>query len=526
MPTPPLRAQRAEIAALLDPIDHVDDVEARVLALTDALLGRPYLAFTLVGGPDEPEQMVSRLDGFDCVTFVESVWALAWSRHPDDYERHLRALRYKDGQVAWLNRNHFMNLWIARNVLAERAEPLLRDAYVQTGELRSLSALPHYPVQAWNVGYVPSSALDVLAAHARPGDLVGFVSNKPNLDTFHVGLLVPDEEGGVAVRHAGRSAGHVLHQQLADFLTTNDVPGMLLARPASRSPSLFLSQSQAETPLKPITVVLTAADAPDVTVRRLAASGLVYRAILIAPPGHATGQTELAGVPCVEIVSAEPDSGDTVRKVLETVDTPLLLRATGDVDPHPTALRRMAAALNDTGAAMVFGDYMDLQDDGSARAHPLSDYQAGSLQDAFPFGPLQLWSKARIEQALDAHGPISGLRFHAWYDVRLKANLVGAILRLPEPLAVLRPMDQRRSGEQVFDYLTASREAQIEAEQVVTAYLERIGAKVSGPFKPYDAVGDFPVEISVVIPVRNRTRTIADAVRSALEQQIEASLST
>ncbi|MBX2801342.1 MAG: glycosyltransferase family 2 protein [Myxococcales bacterium] len=275
--------------------------------------------------------------------------------------------------------------------------------------------------------------------------------------------------------------------------------------------------------MKTITVVLTAEDQPDVTAQRLARSGLVAAAILCVPPGGATGRTELGGLPCTEVEGAAPGSGAVVQRVLQAAGTAQLLRVTGDTDPHPTALRRMAVALSETGAGMVFGDYMDLSPEGKASSHPLSDYQTGSLQDSFPFGPLQLWSVQAIRDALQSHGGVEGLSWMAWYDVRLKVSVGRAIHRLPEPLALLIPRDQRRSGEQVFDYLTASRERQVEAEQVCTAHLERVGAKLTGPFRAYVPQGEHPVDVSVVIPVRDRARTVMDAVSSALDQQVDAS---
>jgi len=107
----------------------------------------------------------------------------------------------------------------------------------------------------------------------------------------------------------------------------------------------------------------------------------------------------------------------------------------------------------------------------------------------------------------------------AWYDMRLKCSQVGRLVRLPEPLAARIPVDARRSGAAVFDYLNAGRSAQVEAERIATRHLERIGARVAGPFEEYVSEGEFPVEATVVIPVRNRVLTVTDAVRSALSQK-------
>jgi len=273
--------------------------------------------------------------------------------------------------------------------------------------------------------------------------------------------------------------------------------------------------------VKPLTVVLSVEDAPDAVVPRLAASGLVERVLLLVPPGQAEAPT-VAGLELEPLETADPGSGATVHAILERTATPYLLRVDGPADPQPTALARMIGVIEGSGAVMVFGDYIAENEDGSTTGIPLSDYQGGSLQDTFPFGPLQLWSAPALKQAVATHGPVRERKTHGWYDLRLKASHQGAFVRLAEPIATVRPRDTRRTGEKVFDYLTASREAQIEAEAICTAHLERIGARLPGPFRPFAAEGDWAVEVSVVIPVRNRIRTVRDAVRSALSQEVDA----
>ncbi|MEN0065653.1 MAG: glycosyltransferase family A protein [Myxococcota bacterium] len=274
--------------------------------------------------------------------------------------------------------------------------------------------------------------------------------------------------------------------------------------------------------MKPITAVLSIEDAPEATAQRLAATDLVERILLLVPPGQG-GQRYVGRMVLDAIETSDPGSGSTVHAILERTTTPGLLRLDGVVDPHPTALRRMLNVIEGTGAAMVFGDYVAENADGSTTAIPLSDYLGGSLQDTFPFGPMQLWSTSALKRAVATHGPVTERKVHGWYDARLKASHEGAFVRLAEPLATTKPRDVRRSGEKVFDYLTASREAQIEAEGIATEHLERIGARLTGPFETYVADGDWAVEASVVIPVRNRIRTVRDAVRSALSQTVDVS---
>ncbi|HMM35354.1 MAG TPA: DUF1460 domain-containing protein, partial [Thermoanaerobaculia bacterium] len=114
---PDLRRARS-LLALAKP--HTS-LPARVEALSASLLGAPYVAHALVGSATEPEALVAPLDGFDCVTYVESVLALARAGDPSRFVEELRALRYDGGRVEWERRNHYMTDWVRRNAAAVRA---------------------------------------------------------------------------------------------------------------------------------------------------------------------------------------------------------------------------------------------------------------------------------------------------------------------------------------------------------------------------------------------------------------------
>lgn len=207
----------------------------RLGRLSAALLGRPYRSFPLIGGPDTDEVLVTRVDAFDCVTYAETVLALAVSQSSRDFAARLAAIRYLHGRVRWIDRNHFMNRWIERNVRAGHVRRVLPRRWAWGGATRDLSALPRYPVQRWRPRYLPSSEAGRLAEAAETGDVVCFVSNRADLDTYHVGLLVRDA-AGLAVRHASRTRAQVVHQPLSEYLASDDVPGMFVARPLEGSP--------------------------------------------------------------------------------------------------------------------------------------------------------------------------------------------------------------------------------------------------------------------------------------------------
>jgi hypothetical protein len=224
----PHAADERELGELLGSVESVEDQARRLDTLGARLLGRPYLKSPLVGSAQEPERLVSRLDGFDCVTFVETVLALAVSRAPIHFEPALKALRYRRAQLAWEHRNHYMSQWLERNQAAGTLVRVMAHRWVEEGRPRELTALPDFPAQKRRLAYLPLERLDELAATARHGDLVCFVSERPELDCFHAGLLVAGESLGL--RHASRSAGQVVEEPLASFLERNETPGLMLAR--------------------------------------------------------------------------------------------------------------------------------------------------------------------------------------------------------------------------------------------------------------------------------------------------------
>ena len=224
------RADPRDLVRLLGMAHDLSAVEQRLDLLSAAFVGRPYLDRPLRGSPTEPETMVSRLDGFDCVTLVESVIALARSRVPADFERELVALRYDQGCVDWLARNHYMTLWTERNASAGVVCPVGVEHWSGETSVRRLSCLEGYPAIERSIAFLPVGAADQLGVWGRSGDVICFVSERDDLDTFHVGLLVR-RELDPRLRHASRSAGRVVEQSLSEFLAANETPGMLVVRP-------------------------------------------------------------------------------------------------------------------------------------------------------------------------------------------------------------------------------------------------------------------------------------------------------
>jgi hypothetical protein len=213
----------------------------------------------------------------------------------------------------------------------------------------------------------------------------------------------------------------------------------------------------------------------------------------------------------VNIVYPIDQSSESIQRLLDAADSDVLFL--GDprvsVDPGPRMFDRMAQVIRDFGAGWVYAD---------AVGHPRIDYQRGSIRDGFDFGPVVAVSVEAARQS----GFDNNCKWGGLYDLRLRISEKHAIVRIPEPLYSASIVDARSSGEKQFDYVDPrNRDYQIEMERIATAHLKRIGAYLQPQFDKVSVAEKIPVKASVVIPVRDRERTILDAVRSALAQKTD-----
>lgn len=193
----------------------------------------------------------------------------------------------------------------------------------------------------------------------------------------------------------------------------------------------------------------------------------------------------------------------------------------GDIEFYPGGVERMLRIGEDTDATMVYSSYRTREKDGEEKAHPVIDYQPGSLRDDFDFGAVVALNTADVLAFTeDFDKDESSMLDGGWYALRLRLSLGRGFVHIPEMLYSIEKNDYRKSGEKQHDYVDPrNREYQMEMENVLTQHLYEINAMVDDVRKTVDLdQGEFPVEASVIIPVRNRVRTIGDAVRSALSQ--------
>ncbi|MBN2360141.1 MAG: DUF1460 domain-containing protein [Deltaproteobacteria bacterium] len=233
------RATAATASSILRQLRSERDLAARLLRVARALIGHPYVAGALIGGPDRPERLVVDLAGFDCVTYVENVLALARASSVRGYVQQLIALRYHCGRIEWRRRNHYFYDWLQRNAAAgffhlDTPGPGSRTV---SARLAIIGGLPPRQVSFPAVG-----VRDLLRAAPRiaDGSVAAFVSTRPRvLDFCHTGLLfwepaAPGPRERLLLYHATRSLGGVVAEPLGHFFRRVQTRGLVFARALPR----------------------------------------------------------------------------------------------------------------------------------------------------------------------------------------------------------------------------------------------------------------------------------------------------
>lgn len=234
--------------------------------------------------------------------------------------------------------------------------------------------------------------------------------------------------------------------------------------------------------------------------------------------------------PKCEGVSAESlTAGEILNNLIENsrTDFLLIINQAQKIQIPPGTLQRFIDVAEATDAGMIYCDYLE-NINGILTEHPLNSYQSGSIRDGFDFGYLVLFSIPVVERVLKKYGPIPDVKYAGLYDLRLKVAIDHQLFHIREFLytkvvSANETGNNVSSDESLFDYVDHRNKAeQKEMEEVATQYLQNIDAYLAPHFQKVPVSGyRFPVEASVVIPVRNRVKTITDAVQSALSQQTD-----
>jgi hypothetical protein len=240
------------------------------------------------------------------------------------------------------------------------------------------------------------------------------------------------------------------------------------------------------------------------------------------PTGQTIRSLESSGLAAEVHKSENITSVAALRKMDGSVKTEYILIYTKQftLDIGRFALDRMMQISESTGTGMVYSDYFENKE-GKLSAHPLIDYQEGSLRDDFNFGSVVLYKTSAFRSAVKRMS--KEFKYAGLYDLRLKISQESKIVHIPELLYTEVETDTRKSGEKQFDYVDPrNREVQIEMELACTDHLKAVGGWMKPEFRKIAFDSDsFDYEASVIIPVKNRVKTIGDAINSILTQKTD-----
>ena len=271
--------------------------------------------------------------------------------------------------------------------------------------------------------------------------------------------------------------------------------------------------------MKTIAAIICADDAPPdpALLNDLTNHSLVEKVIILSRPDAAfvvSGSNDT-------IAASFPLGGTALELALEKAQPcpfVLMIPKPRGVRVFKEGIERLLQRAQEADAGLYYADYYE---ENRSLVRDVIDYQQGSVRDDFFFGPLMLFRKKSCEAAREKYGPLQDTRWGGLYELRLKIARSAGVARIPEPLSIAAKDFRKDVTRSLFDYIDPARVAyQQEMEDLATEHLKEIGAYVKPSCRtvPHDASA-YPVEASVVIPVRNRGKTIADAIKSALKQK-------
>lgn len=209
-----------------------------------------------------------------------------------------------------------------------------------------------------------------------------------------------------------------------------------------------------------------------------------------------------------------------LENAIESTDSEYLLFILSDarIELFENTISRLLYIAAQTGSPFIYSDYHEVKD-GKQEKHPVIDYQPGSIRDDFDFGKVILIKNAVLKN----YNTLEKFEYAAFYELRLKLSESYELVHIPENLYSIERVDKRKSGEKQFDYVDPkNRNVQIEMERAVTSHLKRINAHINPGIEIKSFTeNDFKVKASVIIPVKNRIKTIGNAIDSALKQKTE-----
>lgn len=224
----------------------------------------------------------------------------------------------------------------------------------------------------------------------------------------------------------------------------------------------------------------------------------------------------------LQIENHSPESTGTLKHIADKTESDFIFIQIkpGTLKPDFTMMNEWLEAARRQETILGYSDYQQVETSTNSESYiPTIDYQTGSIRDDFNFGALVLIKVDELRQFINQNN--NDWDHAGFYAFRLWASRKQLPVRYPKACYRFAEPDLRASGKKQFDYVDPrNRERQIEMEQVATLHLETIGAKVKPPFTEVNfSEHNFKTEASVIIPVLNREKTIADAIDSVLKQE-------
>ncbi len=241
----------------------------RMKALSEPFLGLPYLMDGHGEGVAPDVDPPARYDAFDCLTFVEEILALAYAGDPASVPFYRRAIRYKNGQVSYHKRHHFMMAqWVPENIAAgfvrdithtlgetHRIEKrVTRAIWMNWGGTTNFTLRPEeLPVGLFGLSVLSIDSAEAAIDKIPAGSIILTVRQPKDwrpIVVSHVGFVLPRVEGQpVRVRHSSKmQGGAVQDHTLAWYIDhmrwyQRAVEGISVLVPVEQGPRLILDDA-------------------------------------------------------------------------------------------------------------------------------------------------------------------------------------------------------------------------------------------------------------------------------------------
>jgi hypothetical protein len=209
-----------------------EELGRRIAAFSRRYLGTAYRRDPLGEGPSasvDRDPLICRT-GVDCQTFVEQVVAEALARRPEDILPLLTRIRYRDGEIGFGTRNHYMvsdwlphNRWCIRDLTAEvgggRAQTMEkiidRAAFFRSHGVPALGS--RIAPELSRTMYLPRALMPEVLERVPNGAILIWVQDRPGIIAAHCGFAVRGSKGTMDFRHASERFGRVMDEPLLAY---------------------------------------------------------------------------------------------------------------------------------------------------------------------------------------------------------------------------------------------------------------------------------------------------------------------